>query len=175
MVDLVGSYQFDDQLTEGGDVFARDPYILRFRCLNTGRRHNFSVDGEFFSVPHSKSGSVPWHSESHVFFSHDHHSAEGPGDDPRPHKTRWLRERAGWALWRLPECQEEVEDGCEDLQNHWRLPSGSTAAPTRQLDKDNHRVDECMCGETLRVTRSAYCWNWNVAQFVTKVRTTHNH
>ncbi|XP_011615749.2 deoxyribonuclease 1 like 4, tandem duplicate 1 [Takifugu rubripes] len=35
MVDLVGSYQFDDQLTEGGDVFARDPYILRFRCLNT--------------------------------------------------------------------------------------------------------------------------------------------
>ncbi|XP_035486064.1 deoxyribonuclease 1 like 4, tandem duplicate 1 [Scophthalmus maximus] len=35
VVDLVGSYQFDDQLTEGGDVFARDPYILRFRCLNT--------------------------------------------------------------------------------------------------------------------------------------------
>ncbi|TMS19338.1 Deoxyribonuclease gamma [Larimichthys crocea] len=35
MVDLVGSYQFDDQVTEGGDVFARDPYILRFRCLNT--------------------------------------------------------------------------------------------------------------------------------------------
>lgn len=36
VVDLVGSYQFDDQVTEGGDVFARDPYILRFRCLNTG-------------------------------------------------------------------------------------------------------------------------------------------
>ncbi|KAM9361935.1 deoxyribonuclease 1 like 4, tandem duplicate 1 isoform 2-T2 [Symphorus nematophorus] len=35
LVDLVGSYQFDDQETEGGDVFARDPYILRFRCLNT--------------------------------------------------------------------------------------------------------------------------------------------
>ncbi|XP_070705989.1 deoxyribonuclease 1 like 4, tandem duplicate 1 [Pempheris klunzingeri] len=35
MLDLVGSYQFDDQVTEGGDVFARDPYILRFRCLNT--------------------------------------------------------------------------------------------------------------------------------------------
>ncbi|XP_049431018.1 deoxyribonuclease-1-like [Epinephelus fuscoguttatus] len=35
LVDLVGSYQFDDQVTEGGDVFARDPYILRFRCLNT--------------------------------------------------------------------------------------------------------------------------------------------
>ncbi|XP_040890262.1 deoxyribonuclease-1-like [Toxotes jaculatrix] len=35
MVDLVGSYQFDDELTEGQDVFARDPYILRFRCLNT--------------------------------------------------------------------------------------------------------------------------------------------
>ncbi|XP_071350178.1 deoxyribonuclease-1-like [Trachinotus anak] len=35
MVDLVGSYQFDDESTIGGDVFARDPYILRFRCLNT--------------------------------------------------------------------------------------------------------------------------------------------
>ncbi|XP_075952279.1 deoxyribonuclease 1 like 4, tandem duplicate 1 isoform X1 [Anarhichas minor] len=35
LVDLVGSYQFDDQVAEGGDVFARDPYILRFRCLNT--------------------------------------------------------------------------------------------------------------------------------------------
>ncbi|CAK6960833.1 deoxyribonuclease-1-like [Scomber scombrus] len=35
MVDLVGSYQFDDKATEGEDVFARDPYILRFRCLNT--------------------------------------------------------------------------------------------------------------------------------------------
>ncbi|XP_042351847.1 deoxyribonuclease 1 like 4, tandem duplicate 1 [Plectropomus leopardus] len=35
LVDLVGSYQFDDQVTEGGDVFARDPYILRFRCLST--------------------------------------------------------------------------------------------------------------------------------------------
>ncbi|XP_074528427.1 deoxyribonuclease 1 like 4, tandem duplicate 1 isoform X2 [Halichoeres trimaculatus] len=35
LVDLVGSYQFDDKETEGGDVFARDPYILRFRCLNT--------------------------------------------------------------------------------------------------------------------------------------------
>uniref|UniRef100_A0A3Q3X7S2 Deoxyribonuclease n=1 Tax=Mola mola TaxID=94237 RepID=A0A3Q3X7S2_MOLML len=35
LVDLVGSYQFDDQVTKGGDVFARDPYILRFRCLNT--------------------------------------------------------------------------------------------------------------------------------------------
>lgn len=38
VVDLVGSYQFDDQETEGGDVFARDPYILRFRCLDTGER-----------------------------------------------------------------------------------------------------------------------------------------
>lgn len=35
MVDLVGSYQFDDELSGEGDVFARDPYILRFRCLNT--------------------------------------------------------------------------------------------------------------------------------------------
>ncbi|XP_049590358.1 deoxyribonuclease 1 like 4, tandem duplicate 1 isoform X1 [Syngnathus scovelli] len=35
LVDLVGSYQFDDQVTEGGDVFARDPYILRFRCHDT--------------------------------------------------------------------------------------------------------------------------------------------
>ncbi|XP_029947400.1 deoxyribonuclease 1 like 4, tandem duplicate 1 [Salarias fasciatus] len=35
LVDLVGSYQFDDEKTGEGDVFARDPYILRFRCLNT--------------------------------------------------------------------------------------------------------------------------------------------
>ncbi|XP_038162710.1 deoxyribonuclease gamma-like [Cyprinodon tularosa] len=35
LVDLVGSYQFDDEKTEGLDVFARDPYILGFRCLNT--------------------------------------------------------------------------------------------------------------------------------------------
>ncbi|XP_077581968.1 deoxyribonuclease 1 like 4, tandem duplicate 1 [Stigmatopora nigra] len=35
LVDLVGSYQFDDQLIDGGDVFARDPYILRFRCHRT--------------------------------------------------------------------------------------------------------------------------------------------
>uniref|UniRef100_H3CM57 Deoxyribonuclease n=1 Tax=Tetraodon nigroviridis TaxID=99883 RepID=H3CM57_TETNG len=35
VVDLVGSYQFDDQVSEGGDVFARDPYILRFRCPTT--------------------------------------------------------------------------------------------------------------------------------------------
>lgn len=41
MVDLVGSYQFDDKEMEGGDVFARDPYILRFRCLNTGERRLF--------------------------------------------------------------------------------------------------------------------------------------
>uniref|UniRef100_A0A3Q2DSK8 Uncharacterized protein n=1 Tax=Cyprinodon variegatus TaxID=28743 RepID=A0A3Q2DSK8_CYPVA len=35
LVDLVGSYQFDDEKTEGLDVFARDLYILGFRCLNT--------------------------------------------------------------------------------------------------------------------------------------------
>ncbi|XP_061641077.1 deoxyribonuclease 1 like 4, tandem duplicate 1 isoform X1 [Phyllopteryx taeniolatus] len=35
LVDLVGSYQFDDQATDGSDVFARDPYILRFRCHGT--------------------------------------------------------------------------------------------------------------------------------------------
>uniref|UniRef100_A0A8P4GJK4 Endonuclease/exonuclease/phosphatase domain-containing protein n=1 Tax=Dicentrarchus labrax TaxID=13489 RepID=A0A8P4GJK4_DICLA len=35
MVKLVGSYQFDDQATKGGDVLDRDPYILRFECLNT--------------------------------------------------------------------------------------------------------------------------------------------
>ncbi|KAM3837918.1 deoxyribonuclease-1-like [Diretmus argenteus] len=35
LVDLVGTYQFDDQLTAEEDIFARDPYILRFRCLNT--------------------------------------------------------------------------------------------------------------------------------------------
>ncbi|KAL6112347.1 uncharacterized protein ACO6RY_09124 [Pungitius sinensis] len=35
LLDLVGSYQFDDEEAEGGDIFAREPYILRFRCLNT--------------------------------------------------------------------------------------------------------------------------------------------
>uniref|UniRef100_A0A671UHG7 Deoxyribonuclease 1 like 4, tandem duplicate 1 n=1 Tax=Sparus aurata TaxID=8175 RepID=A0A671UHG7_SPAAU len=35
LVDLVGSYQYDDKVTECADVFARDPYILRFRCLTT--------------------------------------------------------------------------------------------------------------------------------------------
>nr|XP_040060267.1 deoxyribonuclease 1 like 4, tandem duplicate 1 [Gasterosteus aculeatus aculeatus] len=34
-VNLVDSYQFDDVEADGGDVFAREPYILRFRCLNT--------------------------------------------------------------------------------------------------------------------------------------------
>ncbi|XP_056156873.1 deoxyribonuclease 1 like 4, tandem duplicate 1 [Lampris incognitus] len=32
LVDLVGTYQFDDQATEKEDIFARDPYILRFKC-----------------------------------------------------------------------------------------------------------------------------------------------
>ncbi|KAM4583493.1 deoxyribonuclease 1 like 4, tandem duplicate 1 [Fundulus diaphanus] len=35
LVDLEDSYQFDDEKTEGRDVYDRDPYILRFRCLNT--------------------------------------------------------------------------------------------------------------------------------------------
>ncbi|XP_028262118.1 deoxyribonuclease 1 like 4, tandem duplicate 1 [Parambassis ranga] len=35
MVDLVDTYQFDDVSSGEGDVFARDPYILRFRCHNT--------------------------------------------------------------------------------------------------------------------------------------------
>uniref|UniRef100_A0A665X9W0 Deoxyribonuclease n=1 Tax=Echeneis naucrates TaxID=173247 RepID=A0A665X9W0_ECHNA len=35
LVELVGSYQFDDELTIGGDFFSRDPYILRFRCIDT--------------------------------------------------------------------------------------------------------------------------------------------
>ncbi|XP_047203540.1 deoxyribonuclease 1 like 4, tandem duplicate 1 isoform X2 [Girardinichthys multiradiatus] len=35
LVDLVDSYQYDDEKTGGEDVFARDPYILRFRCPNS--------------------------------------------------------------------------------------------------------------------------------------------
>jgi len=35
LVDLIGSYQFDDEKTSKEDVFARDPYILRFTCLCT--------------------------------------------------------------------------------------------------------------------------------------------
>lgn len=56
MVDLVGSYQFDDQATEGGDVFARDPYILRFRCRNTGRRRiqlNPNLESRYSLVNHN--------------------------------------------------------------------------------------------------------------------------
>uniref|UniRef100_A0A3Q1HFW3 Deoxyribonuclease n=1 Tax=Anabas testudineus TaxID=64144 RepID=A0A3Q1HFW3_ANATE len=32
VVKVVDSYQFDDVLTQGKDVFERDPYILRFEC-----------------------------------------------------------------------------------------------------------------------------------------------
>ncbi|XP_021162928.2 deoxyribonuclease-1 [Fundulus heteroclitus] len=34
-VDLLDSYQFDDEKTKGQDVIDRDPYILRFNCQNT--------------------------------------------------------------------------------------------------------------------------------------------
>lgn len=78
MVDLVGSYQFDDQATDAGDVFARDPYILRFRCLNTGRRHDENHHNE--NQCHSTVNL-------NVNFCF-HRSTEGLGDDPRPHKTR---------------------------------------------------------------------------------------
>lgn len=33
------SYQFDDVMSKGEDVFARDPYILRFSCPTTGGCH----------------------------------------------------------------------------------------------------------------------------------------
>lgn len=36
VVKLVDTYQFDDVLTEGKDVFDRDPFILRFQCPNAG-------------------------------------------------------------------------------------------------------------------------------------------
>ncbi|KAM6980347.1 deoxyribonuclease gamma-like [Aplochiton taeniatus] len=34
-VNLIDSYQYDDVKTQQVDVFSRDPYILRFKCLNT--------------------------------------------------------------------------------------------------------------------------------------------
>lgn len=80
MVDLVGSYQFDDQATQGGDVFARDPYILRFRCMNTGRRHI-----QFSPPPNQESC---YSAVNHSVYLGDHRSAERPCDDPSPHKTR---------------------------------------------------------------------------------------
>lgn len=84
MVDLVGSYQFDDQVTEGGDVFARDPYILRFRCLNTGECHE----------PWGCDSCAPsWSSCGDVSLFCP--SAEGPGDDSSPHQTGRLGEGAG--------------------------------------------------------------------------------
>ncbi|KAI1900003.1 hypothetical protein AGOR_G00067740 [Albula goreensis] len=35
LVDLVGSYQYEDDQVGDKDVFAREPYILRFACLDT--------------------------------------------------------------------------------------------------------------------------------------------
>uniref|UniRef100_A0A7N8X7F9 Deoxyribonuclease n=2 Tax=Mastacembelus armatus TaxID=205130 RepID=A0A7N8X7F9_9TELE len=35
IVNLVDSYQFDDQVAKGKDVIDRDPYVLRFSCVNT--------------------------------------------------------------------------------------------------------------------------------------------
>ncbi|XP_061075010.1 deoxyribonuclease gamma-like [Conger conger] len=35
IVDLVGSYQYEDSQVGDEDAFAREPYILRFTCLNT--------------------------------------------------------------------------------------------------------------------------------------------
>lgn len=95
MVDLVGSYQFDDQLTQGGDVFARDPYILRFRCLNTGDRHyyfNAFTCGMFL---HRCGGAVNMYlTFVFLFYLCVHFSAEGPGDDSSSHQTGGLGEGA---------------------------------------------------------------------------------
>ncbi|XP_031681587.1 deoxyribonuclease-1-like isoform X1 [Oncorhynchus kisutch] len=35
LVDLVGSWQYEDNQVGDVDAFAREPYILRFKCLNT--------------------------------------------------------------------------------------------------------------------------------------------
>ncbi|XP_056095314.1 deoxyribonuclease 1 like 4, tandem duplicate 1 isoform X3 [Rhinichthys klamathensis goyatoka] len=35
MVDLVGSYQYDDKQPGDEDAFAREPYVLRFKCHKT--------------------------------------------------------------------------------------------------------------------------------------------
>jgi hypothetical protein len=39
LVDLVGSWQYEDNQVGDVDAFAREPYILRFKCLNTGKGH----------------------------------------------------------------------------------------------------------------------------------------
>ncbi len=36
-MDLVGSYQYEDDLPGNEDAFAREPYALRFRCPTTGK------------------------------------------------------------------------------------------------------------------------------------------
>lgn len=94
MVDLVGSYQFDDQVTEGGDVFARDPYILRFRCLNTGERPPNTAAVTHFTcgkkVLHRR-GAAAMNMRLHICV---HLSAEGPGDDSSPHQTGGLGQGA---------------------------------------------------------------------------------
>lgn len=104
MVDLVGSYQFDDQVTEGGDVFARDPYILRFRCLNTGEKR-FLFEGFYMQNVSAQMWRSIW-----GFFCYlcVHLSAEGPGDDSSSHQTGGLGEGAGRALRRFPERHPEV-------------------------------------------------------------------
>lgn len=37
VVDLVNSYQYEDNQVDDFDAFAREPYILRFKCHNTGQ------------------------------------------------------------------------------------------------------------------------------------------
>lgn len=37
IVDLVDSYQYEDNQHDDFDAFAREPYILRFKCHNTGQ------------------------------------------------------------------------------------------------------------------------------------------
>lgn len=123
MVDLVGSYQFDDLVTEGGDVFARDPYILRFRCLNTGRWQRGTLKLSEGSTYIQKDVNI-YIKQVCVCVFHDY-SAERPGDDPSSHQTRGLGEGAGWALRCFPECQEEVENRCKFVTSSYNCSVNS--------------------------------------------------
>lgn len=44
VVDLIASYQYKDNQPGDEDAFAREPYVLRFKCHKTGKvQHIFSI------------------------------------------------------------------------------------------------------------------------------------
>lgn len=51
-MDLVGSYQYQDDQPGDEDAFAREPYVLRFKCHKTGKAQHiimYNIIGERIS------------------------------------------------------------------------------------------------------------------------------